>query len=145
MAELQRQVDQDGVLIRKDLLGPPRANPALVELRAQRATARGGSATRLPGAGWRRDGDRDGVVGDAHVVHGLHGELVAAGLGGGYLPLRWSVSDLVGQGEPSTPMQGLGKLIRLRSGRESHYSADDAVTQHDSRLHLPKVLTIHYI
>jgi hypothetical protein len=37
MAALQRQVDKDGPLVKKDFASPARANPALVELRAQRA------------------------------------------------------------------------------------------------------------
>jgi hypothetical protein len=36
MAELQAQVDKDGVLIRRDFEGPLRAHPALVEARNQR-------------------------------------------------------------------------------------------------------------
>jgi hypothetical protein len=36
MADLQRQVDKDGSLLRKDFEGPPRPHPVLVELRAQR-------------------------------------------------------------------------------------------------------------
>ena len=36
MAELQRIVDRDGVMVLKDLQGPLRPNPALVELRSQR-------------------------------------------------------------------------------------------------------------
>ena len=36
MEELQRIVDRDGVMVRQDLHGPLRANPALVELRSQR-------------------------------------------------------------------------------------------------------------
>ena len=36
MADLQKMVDTDGVMVRKDLAGPPRPHPALVELRAQR-------------------------------------------------------------------------------------------------------------
>jgi hypothetical protein len=36
MDGLQRQVDKDGLLIRKDFEGPLRAHPALVELRNQR-------------------------------------------------------------------------------------------------------------
>jgi hypothetical protein len=50
MAELQRQVDKDGVLVKKDFEGPLRAHPALVELRAQRAVyARLVSALRVAG------------------------------------------------------------------------------------------------
>jgi hypothetical protein len=36
MADLQQLVDADGAMVRKDLVGPPRPHPALVELRAQR-------------------------------------------------------------------------------------------------------------
>jgi hypothetical protein len=36
MAELQRIVDRDGVMVKNDLHGPLRPNPALVELRSQR-------------------------------------------------------------------------------------------------------------
>ncbi len=38
MADLQRQIDAEGAMVRKDLLGPLRPNPALVELRSQQAT-----------------------------------------------------------------------------------------------------------
>ena len=49
MADLQKQVDRDGAMVRKDLAGPARPHPALVELRSQRLVyARLIQVLRLP-------------------------------------------------------------------------------------------------